>query len=182
MSNIEPAVFIVQCAVATRRSPPESSDSEHIPPIPDGPDAPLCPERHLVVGHHPQQAILVGAPRCACGRRPGQPLHFIEYDNLPYDSERSSRFSCATKSGLAGSVIAPPPWASWPKVGSACSMPVVTIVALKGQGLIAAVKARKDVRLIQVTNDNRDVLPGELEGLVRTCPATTSSSNRNPAP
>lgn len=48
-------------------------------------------------------------------------------------------------------------------------MPVVATVALKGKGLIAAVKARKDIRLIQVTNDNRDGLPDELEGWVRRC-------------
>ena len=47
-------------------------------------------------------------------------------------------------------------------------VPVVVTVALKGQGLIAAVKARPDVRLIQVTNDNRDGLPEELEKAIRT--------------
>jgi len=44
-------------------------------------------------------------------------------------------------------------------------VPVVATVALKGQGLIATVKARQDVRLVRVTNDNRDGLPEELEGL-----------------
>lgn len=47
-------------------------------------------------------------------------------------------------------------------------VPVVATVALKGQGLIAAVKARKDVRLVHVTNDNRDGLPEELERWVRS--------------
>jgi nucleoside-triphosphatase len=46
-------------------------------------------------------------------------------------------------------------------------VPVVATIALKGQGLIAAVKARKDVRLIHVAIDNRDGLPEELEGWVR---------------
>lgn len=46
-------------------------------------------------------------------------------------------------------------------------VPVVATVALKGQGLIAAVKARTDVRLIHVTNDNRDRLPDELEPWLR---------------
>jgi nucleoside-triphosphatase len=46
-------------------------------------------------------------------------------------------------------------------------LPMVATVAMKGHGLIAAVKARKDVRLIHVANDNRDRLAEELEGLVR---------------
>jgi len=46
-------------------------------------------------------------------------------------------------------------------------VPVVATVALKGQGLIAAVKSRQDVRLIHVTNDNRDRLPEELAAWVR---------------
>jgi len=33
--------------------------------------------------------------------------------------------------------------------------------------LIVQVKDRKDVRLVQVTNANRDELPGELEGWLR---------------
>lgn len=48
------------------------------------------------------------------------------------------------------------------------SVPVVATVALRGQGLIAAVKARPDVGLIQVTNEKRDRLPEELEKAVRT--------------
>jgi nucleoside-triphosphatase len=47
------------------------------------------------------------------------------------------------------------------------SVPVVATVALKGQGLIEAVKDQKDVLLIHVTGDNRDGLPEELEGWVR---------------
>lgn len=43
------------------------------------------------------------------------------------------------------------------------SVPVVATVALKGHGLIAAVKARPDVRLLHLTHDNRDGLPEELE-------------------
>jgi hypothetical protein len=39
--------------------------------------------------------------------------------------------------------------------------------AMRGGGLIAAAKARPDVRLVEVTTENRDGLPGELEGWVR---------------
>jgi nucleoside-triphosphatase THEP1 len=43
------------------------------------------------------------------------------------------------------------------------AVPVVLTVAQKGQGLIAQVKARADVRLEAVTMENRDTLPEELE-------------------
>jgi nucleoside-triphosphatase len=45
--------------------------------------------------------------------------------------------------------------------------PVVLTVAEKGQGLIAQVKARADVHLVTVTEENRDRLPEELERWVR---------------
>jgi nucleoside-triphosphatase len=45
--------------------------------------------------------------------------------------------------------------------------PVVATVALRGGGVIAAVKARGDVRLVEVTGENRDGLPAELEAWVR---------------
>jgi nucleoside-triphosphatase len=48
-------------------------------------------------------------------------------------------------------------------------VPVLATVAMKGQGLIGAVKGRKDVRLIHVTNDNREGLPKELEAWLRDC-------------
>jgi nucleoside-triphosphatase len=41
-------------------------------------------------------------------------------------------------------------------------VPVIATVALKGTGLIADVKKRPDVKLMQVTAANRDGLPGEL--------------------
>jgi nucleoside-triphosphatase len=47
------------------------------------------------------------------------------------------------------------------------AIPVVLTVAQKGQGLIEQVKARADVRLVTVTGENRDDLPGELERWVR---------------
>jgi len=47
------------------------------------------------------------------------------------------------------------------------TVPVVLTVAQKGRGLIAQVKARADVRLVTVTEGNRDRLPEELEGWVR---------------
>ncbi len=40
--------------------------------------------------------------------------------------------------------------------------PVVATVALKGSGLIANVKARPDVELIEITRDNRNDLPRHL--------------------
>src|SRR5947209_3551645 len=45
--------------------------------------------------------------------------------------------------------------------------PVVLTVAEKGQGLIAQFQARADVRLVRVTEENRDGLPEELERWVR---------------
>jgi nucleoside-triphosphatase len=45
--------------------------------------------------------------------------------------------------------------------------PLVATVALRGGGLIEEVKARGDVRLVEVTADNRDRLPGELEAWAR---------------
>jgi len=47
------------------------------------------------------------------------------------------------------------------------AVPVVLTVARKGQGLIAQVKARADVRLVTVTEENRDGLAEELERWVR---------------
>ncbi len=46
-------------------------------------------------------------------------------------------------------------------------VPVVATVALRGGGLIAEAKSRSDVRLIEVTPENRDGLPGELEKWAR---------------
>jgi nucleoside-triphosphatase len=55
-------------------------------------------------------------------------------------------------------------------------VPVVATVALKGGGLIAAVKARPDVTVLEVTEGNRDTLPESLEAWVRRSipPAVTS--------
>jgi nucleoside-triphosphatase len=47
------------------------------------------------------------------------------------------------------------------------AVPVVLTIAEKGQGLIAQVKARADVRLVTVTDENRDSLPVELERWLR---------------
>jgi nucleoside-triphosphatase len=46
-------------------------------------------------------------------------------------------------------------------------VPVLATVAMKGGGLIAEVKARLDVRLVEVTVENRDRLPAELEAWAR---------------
>ena len=48
-----------------------------------------------------------------------------------------------------------------------CSTPVIATVARKGTGLIAEVKARPDVPLVNVSHENRDRLPEELERWVR---------------
>jgi hypothetical protein len=48
--------------------------------------------------------------------------------------------------------------------------PVVLTVAQKGRGLIAQVKARADVRLVTVAEEDRDGLPEELERWVRGRP------------
>jgi nucleoside-triphosphatase len=42
-------------------------------------------------------------------------------------------------------------------------VPVVATVAVRSSGLIAAVKVRPDVRLIEVTEESRERLPAELE-------------------
>jgi nucleoside-triphosphatase len=48
-------------------------------------------------------------------------------------------------------------------------VPVVATVALRGGGLIAEAKARPDVRLVEVTQENRDSLPAEQEAWARGC-------------
>jgi nucleoside-triphosphatase len=45
--------------------------------------------------------------------------------------------------------------------------PVVATAALHGSGLIVQVKAREDIRLIEVAGHNREQLPEELETWVR---------------
>jgi nucleoside-triphosphatase len=45
--------------------------------------------------------------------------------------------------------------------------PVLATVALKGGGFIAEVKARPDVRVIEVVQGNRDELPERLAGWLR---------------
>jgi hypothetical protein len=46
-------------------------------------------------------------------------------------------------------------------------VPVVATVASRGGGLIAGAKARPDVRLVEVSEDNRGGLPAELEAWAR---------------
>jgi nucleoside-triphosphatase len=46
-------------------------------------------------------------------------------------------------------------------------MPVIATVALHGSGLIAQVKARGDVRLVEVAGHNREQLPEELDSWLR---------------
>jgi nucleoside-triphosphatase len=46
-------------------------------------------------------------------------------------------------------------------------VPVVATVALHGSGLIAQVKARNDVQLVEVSGHNREQLPEQMESWVR---------------
>ena len=46
-------------------------------------------------------------------------------------------------------------------------MPVLASIALKGGGFIAEVKARPDVRIIEVVQGNRDELPERLAERLR---------------
>jgi nucleoside-triphosphatase len=46
-------------------------------------------------------------------------------------------------------------------------IPVLATVALRGQGLIARVKERPDIRLIDISHQDRDTLPEELERWLR---------------
>jgi nucleoside-triphosphatase len=50
-------------------------------------------------------------------------------------------------------------------------VPVLATVALRGGGVIAEVKARKDVRLVEVTPEARDRLPADLEAWARGRPS-----------
>lgn len=47
-------------------------------------------------------------------------------------------------------------------------VPLAAAVAMRGGGLIEEAKARPDVRLVEVTRENRDSLPAELEAWART--------------
>jgi nucleoside-triphosphatase len=46
-------------------------------------------------------------------------------------------------------------------------VPVVATVAARGGGLIAGAKARPDVRLVEVSEENRGRLPVEMEAWAR---------------
>lgn len=46
---------------------------------------------------------------------------------------------------------------------------LVATIALHGKGLIEDVKKRQDVKLIEVTLNNRDFLPSELSSLLEAC-------------
>jgi len=48
-----------------------------------------------------------------------------------------------------------------------CPVPVLATIAAKGSGLIAAVKARPDVRILTASPGNRDRLPDELIRYIR---------------
>lgn len=47
------------------------------------------------------------------------------------------------------------------------TLPVLATVAMKGAGIITAVKQRSNVELVQVREDNRDHLAGELAERIR---------------
>jgi nucleoside-triphosphatase len=46
-------------------------------------------------------------------------------------------------------------------------IPLVASIALRGSGFIAEVKKRPDVQIVEVTNGNRQTLPGEIAGWVK---------------
>lgn len=46
--------------------------------------------------------------------------------------------------------------------------PVIATIALKGEGLISEIKKRNDVRLIEISQSNRDVLLSEILKDIRT--------------
>ena len=56
--------------------------------------------------------------------------------------------------------------------------PVMATVALKGGGFIAEVKARPDVRIVEVTQGNRDDLPERLAARLRGEARSTGRSER----
>src|SRR5271166_2861730 len=55
-------------------------------------------------------------------------------------------------------------------------LPLVASIALRGGGLIAEVKNRTDLQVVEVTQGNRDTLPGQIVAWVkqRTAEANTS--------
>jgi nucleoside-triphosphatase len=46
-------------------------------------------------------------------------------------------------------------------------IPVVASIALRGSGFIAEVKKRPDVQIVEVTQANRDELPGQIAAWVK---------------
>lgn len=48
-----------------------------------------------------------------------------------------------------------------------CPVPVIATIAVRGRGFIEEVKQRSDIELLEVTNDNRDHLPGEIDERTR---------------
>jgi nucleoside-triphosphatase len=46
-------------------------------------------------------------------------------------------------------------------------IPVVATIALRGGGFIAEVKNRPDVRIVEVTQANRQALPGQIAAWVK---------------
>ena len=46
-------------------------------------------------------------------------------------------------------------------------IPVVSTIALRGGGFIADVKNRPDVQVVEVTQGNRDTLPGQIAAWVK---------------
>ena len=54
-------------------------------------------------------------------------------------------------------------------------VPLVATIALRGGGFIAEVKKRPNVHIVEVTNGNRQILPGQIAAWVKqhTAPANT---------
>ena len=54
-------------------------------------------------------------------------------------------------------------------------VPLVATVALRGAGFIAEVKQRPDVRVVEVTQGNRQDLPGQIAAWVKQRTSQTNT-------
>src|SRR5262249_28415078 len=53
--------------------------------------------------------------------------------------------------------------------------PVVATIALRSGGFIAEVKQRRDVQVVEVTQANRQALPGQIAAWVKECRAQANT-------
>jgi nucleoside-triphosphatase len=54
-------------------------------------------------------------------------------------------------------------------------LPLVATIGLRGGGFIAEVKQRPDVRIVEVTQDNRQSLPSQIATWLKECTAQTNT-------